>query len=105
MVSRATDPASVKRFGKTVLGATERGASITRWLLAFAQRDELRAERIDTAGLLDGLRDVLAQTLGSPVEVRIESNHAWLPAVMADRGQLETVLVDLATNAGDAMPG
>ncbi|CAH2602762.1 Histidine kinase [Rhodovastum atsumiense] len=105
IVNRAADPASVRRFAATVLRATARGGAITRRLLAFARRDELRAERIDLPGLLEGLRDVLAQTLGSPITVRIALEEPVLPAVMADRGQLETVLVNLATNARDAMPG
>ena len=101
---RAADPANVKNFARTLIAAAERGAAITRRLLAFARRGDLRAERIDPAGLLDSLRDVLAQTLGSPITVRVETG-SQLPAVMADRGQLETVLVNLATNARDAMPG
>jgi PAS domain S-box-containing protein len=100
---RAADAASVRRFARTVVSAAERGAAITRRLLSFARRGDLRAERIDPAGLLDGLRDVLAQTLGSPINVCVEGGTG-LAAVMADRGQLETVLVNLATNARDAMP-
>ena len=101
--TRAADTASVRRFARTVVAAAERGAAITRRLLAFARRGDLRAERIDPAGLLDGLRDVLAQTLGSPITVVVECGTG-LAAVMADRGQLETALVNLATNARDAMP-
>jgi len=101
--TRAADPVSVRRFARTVVGAAERGAAITRRLLSFARRGDLRAERIDPAGLLDGLRDVLAQTLGSPINVCVEGGTGLAP-VMADRGQLETVLVNLATNARDAMP-
>ncbi|CAH2602070.1 Histidine kinase [Rhodovastum atsumiense] len=100
---RAGDPASVRRFARTLLNAAQRGAAITRRLLAFARRDELQAEPIDPAALLSGLRDVLAHTLGSSVTVGVAINHA-LPALLADKGQLETVLVNLATNARDAMP-
>ena len=99
----AADPTSVRRLTHMMVEAAGRGASITRRLLAFARRGDLQAERIDPAGLLDGLRDVLAQTLGSPITVRVEAGPG-LTAVMADRGQLETVLVNLATNARDAMP-
>ncbi|CAH2599157.1 Histidine kinase [Rhodovastum atsumiense] len=100
---RAADPESVRRFSRTLLNATERGAAITRRLLAFARRGELRAERIDPLALLEGLRDVLAHTLGSPITVRLEVGPE-LRELMADRGQLETVLVNLGTNARDAMP-
>jgi PAS domain S-box-containing protein len=102
--NRSTDPAKVVKFATMALGAIDRGASITGRLLAFARRGELRAERIDPVGLLDGLRDILTQTLGSPISVRIKTDGSSLPALSADRGQLETVLVNLATNARDAMP-
>jgi len=100
---RATDAASTKRFARVVVEMAERGAGITRRLLAFARRDELQAARIEPARLLEGLQDVLAQALGSPIKLHIEAGSG-LPALMADRGQLEIVVVNLATNARDAMP-
>ena len=56
------------------------------------------------SALLTGLREVLAHTLGAGVET-VVAVTAGLPPLLADRGQLETVLVNLATNARDAMPG
>jgi signal transduction histidine kinase/CheY-like chemotaxis protein len=100
---RAADTDSVRRFTRMILDATDRGTSITRRLLAFARRGELRAEAVDPRELLSGLRDVLSHTLGSgiKVEVRLGSD---LPPLLVDKGQLETALVNLATNARDAMP-
>lgn len=103
IVKRATDPDSVDRFARMILDATERGTSITRRLLAFARRGELRAEAVDAVDLLSGLRDVLSHTLGTPISVGLLL-AADLPPLLADKGQLETVLVNLATNARDAMP-
>jgi signal transduction histidine kinase/ActR/RegA family two-component response regulator len=102
IAKRAADADSVRRFTRMILDATERGASITRRLLAFARRGELRAEAVDAAALLSGLRDVLSHTLGSPIAVALELAPG-LPPLLADKGQLETVLVNLATNARDAM--
>ncbi len=68
---RAADPGSVQRFARMILDATERGTSITRRLLAFARRGELRAEPVEAAELLFGLRDVLAHTLGSGIAVDV----------------------------------
>jgi signal transduction histidine kinase/CheY-like chemotaxis protein len=99
---RAGDPAAVARLTGMVEEAAKRGQSITRRLLAFSRREELRADRLDVGALLVGLREVLAATLGARIRVEIEA-PAVLPAVFADRGQLETVLVNLATNARDAM--
>jgi signal transduction histidine kinase len=100
---RASDAASAARFSRMILEATDRGASITRRLLSFARRGELRAERVDLKALLHDLRDVLCHTLGSPVSVSVDIAED-LPPVLADKGQLETALVNLATNARDAMP-
>jgi signal transduction histidine kinase/CheY-like chemotaxis protein len=100
---RAADPNSVRRFARMILDATGRGTSITRRLLAFARRGELRAEPVEPEDLLSGLRDVLAHTLGSRITIEVQL-AAGLPPLFADKGQLETVLVNLATNARDAMP-
>ncbi|HET6308764.1 MAG TPA: PAS-domain containing protein, partial [Rhodopila sp.] len=101
--SRAGDLESVRRFARMILGATERGTAITQRLLAFARRGELRAEPVEPAELLAGLRDVLLHTLGSGIAVEVASEDG-VPPLLADKRQLETVLVNLATNARDAMP-
>ena len=103
IAKRAGDTDAIRRFTRMILDATERGTSITGRLLAFARRGELRAQPVDPAALLPGLRDVLAHTLGSRITVELELGES-LPPLLADKGQLETVLVNLATNARDAMP-
>ena len=101
---RARDPAAVERLTAMVEDAARRGELVTRRLLAFSRREELRADILDTGELLAGLREVLGVTLGAAVRVEATATPG-LPPVLADRGQLETVLVNLATNARDAMPG
>ena len=98
------DPDQVKRYSRMIKEASGRGASVTRRLLAFARHGELRAEPVNVASLLDNLREVLAHTMGGAVAVRLNVAQ-FLPPVLADRGQLETVLINLATNARDAMAG
>jgi signal transduction histidine kinase len=99
----AGDPETTRRFTRMILEATGRGASITRRLLSFARRGELRAEAVEPVALLHDLRDILSHTLGAAITVTVDS-ASNLPAVLADKGQLETALVNLATNARDAMP-
>jgi nitrogen-specific signal transduction histidine kinase/ActR/RegA family two-component response regulator len=100
---RADDPEAVKRLARSVLDASARGSSITRRLLTFTRRDELRAEAFDAVALIRGLREVLALTLGAGISVRVELPEA-LPSVRADKNLVETALLNLATNARDAMP-
>jgi PAS domain S-box-containing protein len=100
---RPEDAEGARRLAQMGMEAAARGASVTRRLLAFSHRGELRAEAIDLPALLADLREMLTPTLGSRIEVRLALAPGLLP-VMADKGQLETVLVNLATNARDAMP-
>jgi PAS domain S-box-containing protein len=101
---RASDAAGVARLAGMILDAAGRGASITRRLLAFARHGDLRAEPVDVAALLEGLREVLEPALGPGVRLSIQAT-AGLPPLLADKGQLETALVNLAINARHAMPG
>ena len=99
----AGENAIIRRLVRVALDAAGRGASITRRLLAFGRRGDLRAEALDVADMLSGLQEVFAHTLGAAIEVHVELGDS-LPPILADKGQLETALVNLATNARDAMP-
>lgn len=99
---RPDDPDAVRRLAGLVVEAADRGASVTRRLLSFARRGALQPGPVDGAALLHDLQEMLARTLGSGITVRAHAD-AGLPPVMADKGGLETVLVNLATNARDAM--
>ncbi|HEY5302233.1 MAG TPA: MEDS domain-containing protein [Acetobacteraceae bacterium] len=100
---RPGDAEGVRRLARMVGEAAGRGAAVTRRLLAFSRQGDLRAEPIDAASLLADMREILAHTLGTGIDVRLEVPPEVL-TLMADKGQLETVLVNLATNARDAMP-
>jgi len=100
---RATDPAAVRSFARVVLEAAERGHAVTRRLLAFGRRGDLFAEAIDPAALLHGIPDLLAHALCPGITVAVAAG-AGLPPLFADRAQMETVLINLAVNARDAMP-
>ena len=100
---RAGDAKAVKQLAGMAGDAAQRGASITGRLLAFARRGALQAEPVAPRPLLEGLHEMLAHTLGVGIEMRVAADQD-LPALLADKAQLETVLVNLAVNARDAMP-
>jgi len=83
--------------------SAERGAELTRRLLAFARRQQLHPEATDLNATLQAVTKLLQRTLGERIEVRTDlAGELW--EAMIDRGQLETSLVNLAVNARDAMP-
>lgn len=100
---RGGDAATTRRLAQLTIDAAARGTSITRRLLAFSRRDALQAELIDAASMLTGLQEILGHTLDPAVAVHTKAAPG-LPRLFADKQQLETVLLNLATNARDAMP-
>ncbi|MBS0638437.1 MAG: PAS domain S-box protein [Proteobacteria bacterium] len=98
------DPQPARRFLTIAADAAQRGAAVTGRLLAFARRSELSAAPVQPAGLLDSLAPLLQHTLGPSVRLSVQAPPD-LPSMLADAGQLEAVLVNLANNARDALPG
>ncbi len=94
------------RLNRLLNGAIEgarRGATLTQRLLAFARKQELRAQATDIERLVEGMSGLIARSVGPMVRVEIEA-EATLPAVIVDPNQLEMALLNLAVNARDAMP-
>ncbi|MBX6320681.1 MAG: CHASE domain-containing protein [Rhodospirillaceae bacterium] len=94
------------RLGKAarvVLAAAERGAELTRRMLAFARRQQLQPRLIDMRALVEGLEGMLRRTLGEDIEVEVHGREGLWPTV-ADPVQLESAILNLAINARDAMP-
>jgi signal transduction histidine kinase len=83
--------------------AAERGGGLTRQLLLFSRRQKAEPELLDIDDVVTGVEQMLRRLLGEHVELTLRC--AADEPVEADRGQLEQVLVNLAINARDAMPG
>jgi len=81
----------------------ERGAALTRRLLAFARRREYQAEPVDAAALVEGMSGLLRRSIGPRVHVETVLDPAAPPA-MADPIQLEAAILNLAVDSRDAMP-
>jgi signal transduction histidine kinase len=84
--------------------AAQRATALTRQLLAFGRKQALLPRTMDVNIVIDGIASMLADLLGDEIALEFSLEPA-LPAVHADPGQLEQVVINLATNARDAMPG
>ncbi len=98
------DDAEAHSLLDTAMQGAQRGASLTRRMLAFARRQELKSEALDWVGLLKGMQHLLAQSAGS--NVKIETQFLLpLSRVRTDITQMSAALINLIRNASDAMPG
>ncbi len=98
----ATDAAVADRVA-AAMAAVERASRLTRYLLAFARKQPLAPEVLDTDRLLRGMEDMLHRTVGQAIELEfVMGGGIW--AVRADPAQLENAVLNLAINARDAMP-
>jgi PAS domain S-box-containing protein len=83
--------------------AADRAAVLTRQLLAFSRRQILDPVVLDLAEVVRNLTPMLERLIGEDIAVELRSDEA-LPGVLADQGQIEQVVINLAVNARDAMP-
>jgi PAS domain S-box-containing protein len=83
--------------------AAARAAQLTRQLLAFSRKQLLKPERLDVSRVAREAEQMLRRLIGADVEI-VADLAPGLPLVLADPGQLEQVLINLAVNARDAMP-
>ncbi len=89
---------------KELLAAAERAASLTRQLLMFSRKSVLDIKVLDLNEVVASLLKMLGRLIGEHIHLQY-SSAGELPLVEADRGMMEQVLMNLAVNARDAMPG
>jgi signal transduction histidine kinase/CheY-like chemotaxis protein len=99
----SADPRTVASL-QAALRAAERGAALTRHLLAFARRQHLDPRPVDIPGVFSAAERLLEQTIGPGIALVIRSDLDLHPAWI-DPNQLELAILNLALNARDAMPG
>ena len=93
------------RFAQAIVQAATNAASLTSQLLAFARRQPLKPEQIDVNALILEMEDLIARTVGERIRVVTEL-HAESSRIEVDRAQLQSAILNIASNARDAMaPG
>ncbi len=84
--------------------AAERAGRLTHQLLAFARREVVQPRVLSLNAAINDMEQILRRTIGEQVELVIELADP-LPNIVADPGHLEQIILNLAINARDAMPG
>jgi len=103
MLERKAEADRRERIMAGMRQAAQRGASLTRQLLAFSRRKPLEPESVDLMRQIGGMSELLDRTLRGDVHVALDFDEDLWP-IDVDPGELELVLLNLAVNARDAMP-
>jgi two-component system cell cycle sensor histidine kinase/response regulator CckA len=98
---REGDP--MRQDVEPILEAAERGAGLTRQLLAFGRRQLTQPKNIELNRVVSSLRGVLLRLIREDIELRLALSEN-LGLVHADQVQIEQILMNLVVNARDAMP-
>jgi two-component system, cell cycle sensor histidine kinase and response regulator CckA len=86
-----------------ILAASDRAANLTRSMLAFCRKQIMTRRSVDLNGIIRNVENFLSRVIGEDVELRTKlTGSSW--NIFADSVQIEQVLMNLATNARDAMP-
>jgi len=100
---RLADEDPLKGKVEQILKAGERAAGLTRQLLAFGRKQVLQPKILDLNAVISNMQKMLPRVVGEDVEL-VTHLEPHLGSVMADPGQLDQILMNLAVNARDAMP-
>jgi two-component system cell cycle sensor histidine kinase/response regulator CckA len=93
----------LRHYVEQVLTSAERAAELTNGLLTFSRKQVLHSKPLDLCEVVQGLKEILQRLIPEDIDFRTTFCEKEL-IIMADKGQVQQVLMNLATNAKDAMP-
>jgi len=103
LVTHTQDPERVKRYVAAAQSAAERGAKLTRQLLAFARKTRLEPRPLNLTHLVSEFSELIESSVNKQVDIHL-SLRRGLQHVVVDPDQLEMALLNIVNNARDAMP-
>ncbi len=103
LATRRGKDENIRRYLEGATQAAQRGAKITSQLLAFSRTQRLQTEPIDLNAIVTAMGDLLFRTIGATIRIETVLDGSLWPAT-ADPSQIESVILNLAVNARDAMP-
>jgi signal transduction histidine kinase len=103
MALKLEDTHPMREMVNDIYDAAEKAAVLTRQLLAFSRRQVMEMRAIDLNTTITNISKMLGRLIGENIRLRLARSEP-LGTVMADEGQIEQVIMNLAINARDAMP-
>jgi PAS domain S-box-containing protein len=102
-VENMRDDDPLRNYIKYIIESSERATALTQSLLAFSRRQPVNLDLVDLNDIIKGFEKLLLRLIREDIELKTVLSGKIL-SVMADHGQIEQVIMNLVTNAMDAMP-
>jgi len=102
MAMKREDQRAFKRYHEAALTAAQRGTKLTAQLLSFARRSRLEPRPVEISSLVSEIAELLESTVGSRVDLQLNLRRR-LPDIEVDPVHFETALINVVTNARDAI--
>jgi len=103
LLEMRTDDPKLRALLQEALEASNLGAALTSQLLSFSKSQSLEPEKVALNALVETMLPILERTFDEQIEIETQL-ASDLEATMADPGQIESAILNLALNARDAMP-
>jgi signal transduction histidine kinase/CheY-like chemotaxis protein len=98
-----SDKGRHRAYAEQIIDSSERAATLTHRLLAFSRKQLINPRPVDLNDTIRGIEGMLCRLIDEDIELRFVLD-ATAPVVLADSVQMDQVLINLVTNARDAMP-
>jgi len=103
LIDELADRPDLSSIARMIEQAAERGADLTRQLLAFARKQPLHPRNVDVNAIVSDTQQLLKATIGEHIDVAVQL-ELDVDAARIDPSQLSSALLNLSVNARDAMP-
>ena len=103
LLAKSSQKPELLDSAQAIYFAAERAANLTRQLLMFSRKNVMQPKRLDLSTVVSHMSKMLQRLLGETITLEFRS-PSEIPAVQADVGMVEQVIMNLAVNARDAMP-
>jgi signal transduction histidine kinase len=101
---KISEDVQLRHYTDEIVASSERAANLTRGLLAFSRKQMMDVKPVALNNIIKGVEKLISRLIGEDIELKVLSAKKDI-IVRADAGQIEQVIMNLATNARDAMPG
>ncbi len=101
--TQAGEDTALRHYAGQILSSSERAANLTRGLLAFGRKQIINPQPVNLNDIVSRIEKLLSRVIGEDIELKTALADKKL-IIMADSGQIEQVVMNLCTNARDAMP-